>query len=89
MSNEFQLLPSTDGELSSASIFFESNKIPFTSLDPFNAHLKSAFAQFLTRSGLPEESVRLPKIFISEREVSIKRVHELAAKGLLVAILRG
>ena len=51
--------------------------------------MKSAFAQFLTRSGLPEESVRLPKIFISEREVSIKRVHELAAKGLLVAILRG
>jgi len=71
------------------SIFFESNKIPFVQIDPFNAHLKSYAERFVLKHAIPVEPVRLPRIFIWNKEVTIKKIHEYAAKGLLLAILRG
>ena len=70
------------------SVFFESNRLPYTSIDPLNAYLKSSDQAFVEGQGLRQEPVRLPKIYIHGKEVTIKKMHEFAAKGLLIAILR-
>ena len=71
------------------SIFFESNKIPFICIDPCNGHLNLEHALFLDKHSLALEPVRLPRIWIHGQELNIKKVYEFAAKGLLLAIIRG
>ena len=70
------------------SLFFECNRIPFTAVDPFNVHLKSAYARFIAKTGLAEQPIKMPKVFIFGTEVTISRVRELAGKGLIIPILR-
>ena len=54
------------------SIFFETNKIPYSKIDPYNGHLKRTSMHFLNHQCIELEPVRLPMIFINSTEYSIK-----------------
>ena len=53
------------------AVFFENNKIAFSSFDPCNAHLSKASQAFLNTHNIPEEPVETLRIWINSREYNL------------------
>ena len=70
-------------------IFFENNRIPFSSFDPCNAHLDlhDKAKDFLTKHDIPAEPIKTPRFWINDRELTLTSLIELAKKNLLHSII--
>ena len=70
-------------------IFFENNRIPFSSFDPCNAHLDlhDRAKDFLTKHDIPAEPIKTPRFWINDRELTLTSLIELAKKNLLHSII--
>ena len=70
-------------------IFFENNRIPFSSFDPCNSHLEihDRSRDFFAKHNIPAQPINTPRFWINDRELTLGELIELAKKNLIHSII--